>query len=49
MNIVGGEAIWGRVEKKYESLLEPDHEEELLERLESFLNDAPSRSRPMRA
>ena len=48
MNVVGGEVIWQRVEKKHESLLEPEHEEELLERLESVLNDALSRSRPMR-
>jgi len=48
MNVVGGEAIWQRVEKTHESLLEPEHEEELLERLERDLSNALSGPRPTR-
>jgi len=47
MNILGGEAIWQLVEKKYESLLEPEHEDELLERLVSVFDDALAGARPM--
>jgi hypothetical protein len=49
MNVVAGEAIWERVEKEHESLLEPENEEQLLERLERDLNNALSGSLPIQA
>jgi len=38
MNVPGGEAIWQRVEEQYESLLEPNHEQELLDLLTQQLS-----------
>ena len=43
MNVPDGEAIWQRVEKQYESLLDPDNERELIERLTQRLSSLGSR------
>ena len=46
MNVPDGEAAWQRVEKQYDSLLDPDNERELLELLAGQLSALGSQGLP---